>query len=136
MYDQKKKRAKWSDLEKFLRFVKSRKRRKTEKEPQHLQQLLISDNNEGKKSISNMAESEECCEISTSNSKWKTGSNVWSVTCLKSNKIKISKPIYNYLDAFIHISLNHKSIIFRLVSQPINKLIKIKLYQFVVYDLW
>ena len=55
------------------KFVKSNKKRKTEKE--------ISDN-KSKKSISSLAESVESGEISSSSSKWKTGLDELFVTCL------------------------------------------------------
>ena len=48
-------------------FVKNKKRRKTEKEVQHFQEMQISDN-ESKKSISSFAESIESREISVSSS--------------------------------------------------------------------
>ena len=45
------------------------------------------------------------------------------ITCLKSDsKNKLGKPIKNYLDLFINTSLNHVSITSRLVSQPNKKL--------------
>ena len=50
------------------------------------------------------------------------GSDELFVTCLNDNSDEIVKPIKNYLDIFINISLNHMSIRFRLVSQPNKKL--------------
>ena len=52
---------------KFQTFVKNKKRRKTEKELQHFQEMQISDD-ESKKSISSLAESVESGEISSSSS--------------------------------------------------------------------
>ena len=85
--------------------------------------MQISDD-ESKKSASSFAESVESEEISSSSSKWKTGSEELFVTCLNRESVhKIGKPIKKYLDLFINTSLNHMSIRSRLVSQPRNKLI-------------
>ena len=51
----------------FQKLVKNKKRRKTEKELQHFQEMQISDD-ESKKSISNLAESVESGEISSPSS--------------------------------------------------------------------
>ena len=52
---------------KFRKFVKNKKRRKTEKELQHFKEIQISDD-ESKKSISSFAESVDSEEISASSS--------------------------------------------------------------------
>ena len=52
---------------KFQKFVKNKKRRKTDKELQHFQEIQLSDN-ESKKSISSFAEIVEDGEISASSS--------------------------------------------------------------------
>ena len=59
---------------KFQKFVKNKKRRKTEKELQHFQAMQISDD-KSKKSIFCFAESTESEEISVSSSEWKIGSD-------------------------------------------------------------
>ena len=108
---------------KFHKFVKNKKRRKTEKELQHFQEMQISDD-ERKKSVSSLAESVETGEISSSSSEWKIGSDEIFVTCLNcDSKNIIGIPINNYLDLFINTSLNHMSIRSCLVSQSNNKLI-------------
>ena len=73
---------------------------------------------ESKKSISSLAESMKSGEISSFSSEWKIGSDELFVICSNSNsENKIEKPIKDYLDLFINISLNHVSIRSRLVSQ-------------------
>ena len=54
--------------EKLQKFVKNKKKRKTEKELQHFQEMQITDD-ESKKSISSFAEIVESGEFSASNSK-------------------------------------------------------------------
>ena len=99
--------------------MKNKKRKKTEKELQHFQEMQISDD-ESKKSISSFAEIVESGEILASSSEWKIGSEELFVTCLN-NSDKIGKPIKNYLDLFINTILNHMSIRSRLVSQSNKK---------------
>ena len=80
--------AKCSNWEKMQIFFKNKKRRKTEKELHHFQEIQISDH-ECKKSVSNLAESVECGEILSSSSEWKIGSEELFVTCLNEiEKIK------------------------------------------------
>ena len=57
---------------KFQKFFKAKKRRKTEIELQHFQEMQISDS-ESKKSVSSFAESVESGEVSSSGSEWKIG---------------------------------------------------------------
>ena len=52
---------------KFLKFVKNKKRRKTEKKVEHFQEMQIS-GDESKKNISSFAESVESGDISSSTS--------------------------------------------------------------------
>ena len=66
---------------KFQKFVKNKKRRKTEKELQHFQEMQILDD-ESKKSISSLAESVVRGEISYSSSEWKKDSHELFVTNL------------------------------------------------------
>ena len=108
---------------KFQKFVKNKKRRKTEEELQHFQEMQISDD-KGKKSVASLTERMESGEISYSSSKWNSGVNELFVTCLNwDSKNLLEKPIKNFLDLFINTSLNHMSVRSRLVSQPNNKLI-------------
>ena len=77
----------------FQKFVKNKKRTKTEKELQYFQEMQISDD-KNKKSISSFAESVESGEISSSNSEWKIGLDELFVTCLNNDsENKIGKPI-------------------------------------------
>ena len=85
---------------KFQKFVKNKKRRKTEKEHQHFHEMQILDD-ESKKIISSFTESVKSVEITASSSEWKIGSDEVFVTCLNNNSDKIVKPITNYLDLFI-----------------------------------
>ena len=66
------------------------------------------------------AECVESGEISASGSEWKIGSDKLFVSCLNDGD-KIAKPIKNYMDLFINISINYMSIRSRLVSQPNKK---------------
>ena len=100
---------------------KNKKRRKTEKELQHFQEIQILDN-ESKKSVSSYAECVESGEISSFYSEWKISSDALFVTYLNCDgENKIGKTIKNYLDLFINTSLNQRSIRSRLVSQPNKK---------------
>ena len=66
----------------------------------------------------------ESGEISSSSSKSNLGLQELFVTCLNCNSAKkLAKSIKNYFHLFINTSLNHMSIISRLVSHPKNKLI-------------
>ena len=110
-------------MKRNFRSLLKTKKRKTEKELQHIQDMQISDN-ENKNSVSNLEESVESGEISSSSSEWNLGSDDLFVTCLNCNsKNKIGKPIETYLDLIIITSLKHMSIRSRLASQPKNKLI-------------
>ena len=84
---------------KFQKFVKNKKRRKTEKEIQYFQEMQISDD-KSKKSISSFTESVESGKILSSSSEWKIAPDELFVTYLN-NSDKIAKPIKNYLDLFI-----------------------------------
>ena len=61
----------WKEISKVC---KKEKRRKTEKEIQHFQEMKIFDD-ESKKSVSSLAESVESEDILSSSSKWKLGSD-------------------------------------------------------------
>ena len=75
---------------------------------------------ESQKSVSNMADSVESGEISSSSFEL----DKLFVTCLNhDSKHKSEKPIKNYLDLLINTCLNHISIRSHLVSQPCNKFI-------------
>ena len=82
---------------KFQILVTNKKRRKTEKELQHFQEMQIVDD-ESKTNISYFAESVESREISSSNSECKIGADELFVTCCNDNSDKTAKPIKNYLD--------------------------------------
>ena len=69
---------------KFQTFVKNTKRRKTENELHHFQEIQISDN-ESKKNVSSLAESMESGEILSSSSEWGLGLDNLFVTCLNEN---------------------------------------------------
>ena len=113
----------------FQKFVQNKKKRKTEKELQHFQEMQIS-GNESKKGVSSFVESVERGEISASSSKWKRGSDELFITCLNDCD-KMAKKIKNYSDLFIKTSLNHMSIRSRLVSQP-NKKLKLNSEQLLI----
>ena len=69
---------------KFQKFVKNKKRRKTEKELQHFQDMQIPDD-ENKKSVSSLTISVESGEILSRSYEWKTCSDELFVTCLNEN---------------------------------------------------
>ena len=75
------------------------------------------------KSVSSLVEGVKSGQILSSSSEWKIGSDELFVTCLNCGSESKIKPIKNYPDLFINISLNHMSIRSCLVSQPNSKLI-------------
>ena len=85
-------------LKKVSEVCKNKKRRKTEKELHHFQDMQISYNDESKKSVFCVAESVESGEILFSYSEW--GLVELFVTCLNDNRERKIKPIKNYLDLF------------------------------------
>ena len=76
----------------FQKFVKNKKRRKTEKNFQHFHEMQISDD-KSKKSLSSFAETMESGVISASSSEWKTGKDELFVTCLNDNSDKLSNQL-------------------------------------------
>ena len=83
---------------KLQKFVKNKKRRKTEQKQQHFQEIQISDD-ESYKSVSTLAKSMESWEILSSSSEWKISSHELFVTYLNfDRKNKIGKPIKNNLN--------------------------------------
>ena len=69
---------------KFKKFVKNKKRRKTEKELWHFQETQISDNKD-KKSVLSMAESVKSGKISSFRFEWKSDLEKLFATCLNNN---------------------------------------------------
>ena len=80
---------------KFQKFVKNKKRRKTEKELQHFQEMQNS-NDECKKNVSSLAESVESGQISSFCFERKIDSSKLIGTCLNDNGDKMRKLINNY----------------------------------------
>ena len=110
--------------QKIQKFVKNKKRRKTEKKLQHFQEMQISDS---KKSVSSVTGSVESGEIPSSFSEWKIDSDELYVAYLnRSIKNELEKPLINYFNLFINNSLNHMSIESCLLNQPKHKLISNK----------
>ena len=75
-------------------------------------------------------------EISSSSSKWKTGSDELFITCLFSDSItKEEKSINNYLDAFPIANFNYKSMRSHLMSDNNNNSKSKNDYEFKPTDL-
>ena len=74
------------DWEKYQNHYEKQKTRKTEKEPQHFQQLQNFNYEEDNKSVFCKSESIENKEMSTFSSKWKSGRDKMLVICLNCNR--------------------------------------------------